>query len=289
MGAHSIAESSWCASRPLRRGLLLAIGCFAAAALAGDPPSPLTPPPDEAEAAGHVDFIDGDVAIVKPDKSRVTPRQGDPVFAGDSVATGASGEVHFAMADGGYIAVRPRTRMRIAQYQANGDDKDRSIIGVLQGSIRVVTGWIGKFNPKGYQVRTAVASVGIRGTDHETWVRQKDDAQGEAGLYDRVYAGATFIQSKDGRVDITPGRAGFHSATHAGPPRVLDRVPAFFKPTRNERLIEGRHARVQSQLQRLRDERRAKRLGAEPAKKGAAAPKKAAPRKGKKAEKRERE
>jgi FecR protein len=214
------------------------------------------PAPTAPNLAGNVELIEGDVAIFKSDKSRQVPGKGDPVFATDVIVTGATGEVHFTMADGGYIAVRPNTRIRIAQYQANGDDDDKSIIGIVQGSLRVVSGWIGKFNPRGYQVRSSVATVGIRGTDHETLVRPKDSEEGEAGLYDRVYAGRTFIQSKEGRVEVSPGRAGFHSSSHPAAPRVLDRIPAFFKPTRNERLIEGKHDRIQSQMQQLRNNKR---------------------------------
>jgi len=230
--------------------------------LCGWSAAPLRNTVPDANSAGIVDFVEGDVWVIKADKARLTPKKGDGISQGDSVVTGAPGEVHFSTLDGGYLAVRPNTRLRVAQYQANGADDDRSVIGVAQGALRVVTGWIGKYNPKGYQVRSSFASVGIRGTDHETWVRPKDDADGEAGLYDRVYVGATFIRSKHGRVDVAANRVGFHSASKPERPRLLDRVPAFFRPTRNEHLIEGRHARIQSQLERLREERRAKLKGA---------------------------
>ena len=224
-----------------------------------------TPPQNsvaDAPTAGIVDFVEGDVSVIKAGKARLTLQKGDGISQGDSVITGATGEVHFSMLDGGYLAVRPNTRLRVAQYQAIGADDDRSVIGVAQGALRIVTGWIGKFNPKGYQLSSSFASVGIRGTDHETWVRPKDDAEGEAGLYDRVYVGATFIRSKYGRIDVAANRVGFHSASKPERPRLLDRVPAFFRPTHNEHLIEGRHARISSQLERLREERRVKLKGA---------------------------
>jgi hypothetical protein len=217
--------------------------------------------------AGTVDFIEGDVSILKVDKTRLAPKKGDAISQGDSVVTGAGGEVHFAMLDGGYMAVRPNTRIQVTQYQANGADDDRSIIGVAQGALRVITGWIGAFNPRGYQIRASGATIGIRGTDHETLVRLKDDAEGEAGVYDRVYAGKTFISSKAGTIEVAPNRVGFHSASGRGPPRVLDRVPKFFRATRNERLIEGRHERIQSQLKQLREERRTRLRSGSPGKK----------------------
>ena len=208
--------------------------------------------------AGTVDFIEGAVTMVKPDKSRMKPKVGDLVSEGDSVMTGADGEVHFTMMDGGYVAARPNTKFRFSQYQAIGEASDRSVLGVLEGSLRIVSGWIGQFSQKNYTVRTPTATIGIRGTDHETHVRLKDDAEGEAGTYDRVYEGGTFIKTADGRVDVAPNRVGFLSAKKGSRPRVLERVPGFFRATRNERLIEGRHARQKPQLEKLREERRAK-------------------------------
>ena len=208
--------------------------------------------------AGTVEFIEGDVTLQKPDRSRSQPKVGDLVSEGDSLATGANGEVHLNMMDGGYIAARPNTKFRLSQYQAIGEASDRSVLGVLEGSLRIVTGWIGQFSQKNYTVRTPTATIGIRGTDHETHVRLKDDAEGEAGTYDRVYAGGTFIKTAAGRVDVAPDRVGFLSAKKGSRPRVLDRVPGFFRATRNERLIEGRHARQKPLLEKMREERRAK-------------------------------
>ena len=208
--------------------------------------------------AGTIEFLEGDVTLVKPDKTRSKPKVGDTVSEGDSIATGGTGEAHFNMLDGGYIAARPNTKFRFAQYQAIGEASDRSVLGVLEGSLRIVSGWIGQFSQKNYVVRTPTATIGIRGTDHETHVRLKDDAEGEAGTYDRVYAGGTFIRTAEGRVDIAPDKVGFLSARKGSRPRVLDRVPGFFRATRNERLIEGRHARQGPLLEKLREERRNK-------------------------------
>ena len=208
--------------------------------------------------AGTVDLLEGDVRFYKSDKALVTPAIGSAVYAGDSIVTGANGEVHFKMEDGGVLAVRPNTKMRIAQFQANGDAGDKSVLGLLQGGLRSITGWIGKFNPNGYQIRATVATIGIRGTDHETHVRVRDDAEGEAGVYDRVYEGGTFIRTDQGRVDVTPNRAGFSSAKPGQRPRLLDKIPTFFRPTKNEGRLKGLHQRLQPLLEKQRSERQVK-------------------------------
>ncbi|APV48576.1 hypothetical protein BWI17_02060 [Betaproteobacteria bacterium GR16-43] len=208
--------------------------------------------------AGTVDLVEGAVTVQRADKSRYTPKVGDTLNEGDGITTGKDSEIHLKMVDGGLVAVRPDTKMRIAQYQATGEATDRSTLGLLEGGMRVVSGWIASVNPKGYQIRTSIATIGIRGTDHETQVRLKDDGEDGAGIYDRVFAGGTFIKSKDGRVDVTPNRVGFFGSKKGAKPMLIDRVPRFYRGTRNENRIEGLHGRLQGQLPKLREERRAR-------------------------------
>src|SRR5262249_58079165 len=96
------------------------------------------------------------------------------------------GEVHLRMEDGGYIAVRPGTRMRIVNFRAEGGSDDRSVIGLLDGSFRSVTGWIAKLGPQRAIVRTPTATIGIRGTEHEPLVIPEGSSRGDPGTYDRV-------------------------------------------------------------------------------------------------------
>src|SRR5262245_15866930 len=94
--------------------------------------------------AGKVELTEGSVQFLDANRSARRPRVGDAIYEGESVTTGADGEVHLQMEDGGYIAVRPGTRMRIVNFRAQADAGDRSVIALLQGSFRSVTGWIAK-------------------------------------------------------------------------------------------------------------------------------------------------
>jgi hypothetical protein len=221
-------------------------------------PQPAAPAANAAaDAAGVIDLIEGDVRVFDANQiRRGAVKLKDAVSQGDSVVTGPDGELHLNMQDGGYLAVRPNTVMKIIQYRAHGDNDDLSVIGMVKGALRSVTGFIGKFNPRSTRIITPTATIGVRGTDHEALVLEPNDPAGEAGTYDKVNAGATFLQTPQGRVDVTPNHAGFAAHDGKAAPRVLDRVPGFFKPTRNERLIEGRHAQLQPKLQQLREQRR---------------------------------
>lgn len=216
--------------------------------------------PGLAPAAGNVaatvDFVEGEVRVSGADKVTRTPAVGDTLSESDTVETGRDGELHAKMQDGGYLAIRPSSKVLIQRYQANGEASDTSVLSLLQGGFRSITGWIGRTNPKGYQVRAGAATIGIRGTDHETHYRLKGDSEGEAGVYDRVHEGGTFIRTAQGRVEVAPGRAAFWNPGRRLRPRLLDRVPAFFRGTRNERRLEGLHQRLQPLLEQRREERR---------------------------------
>jgi hypothetical protein len=75
----------------------------------------------EINSAARVGFVEGDVSIIGTNNQKRAAKVGDTVFEGDNLVTGKDGELHMDMEDGGYIAVRPNTKMRIVKYQAKGD------------------------------------------------------------------------------------------------------------------------------------------------------------------------
>src|SRR2546427_42812 len=62
--------------------------------------------------AGKVELVEGDVRFFDRAMTMRRPVTEDSIFEGESIATGPNGEVHLRMEDGGFIAVRPGTRMR---------------------------------------------------------------------------------------------------------------------------------------------------------------------------------
>lgn len=208
-----------------------------------------------AQQAGRIELADGVVWIYDAAKNARQPKIGEAINAGESVVTGGDGELHLAMEDGGQIAVRPNTRMRIEKYRAEGAADDRSVIGLFQGALRSVTGWIGKYSARNYQIRTPTATIGVRGTDHETHVIPPDSEEGEAGTYDKVNVGSTLLTTPQGATEIHPNQAGF--VPHFGKvrPALLPAVPGFFRPGRHEGRFADLHERVHRQLEQRRNER----------------------------------
>jgi hypothetical protein len=216
---------------------LVACGLLAASpALAQDPP----PPASSGEAAGVIDFVEGNAMIEAKGGAARLGRVGDAVYPADTVTTFAAAELHLKMADGAYLSVRENTKLTITEYVANGGDDDRSLIDLARGAFRSITGWIGRRNPRNYEVRTPIVTIGVRGTDHEPTYLLPGDPRGEPGAYDKVNEGRTVMRSDRGAVEVTPNRAGFFHADRSQAPRVLPSVPAFFRPARNEQRFQQR-------------------------------------------------
>jgi hypothetical protein len=208
------------------------------------------------ETAGRVDFVTGDAWLIDASQQIRRAVRGDRLRATDSVITARDGEVHLDMEDGGYLAVRPNSLLKVEDYRAHGDKDDRVVIRLLKGTFRSFTGWVPKVTLDGYRTRTITATIGVRGTDHEPLFIPEGSDIGEPGTYDKVNEGATFIDHASGRIEVLPNTAGFAPLSAGAKARLLERVPDFFRPSPNENLLTGRHKLVQDRLQERLDARR---------------------------------
>lgn len=208
---------------------------------------------------GEVELVSGQVTLQTQDGQIHVPRLGDVVPDGAELVTGSSGELHVATADGGYLALRPNTRLRIAEFRADGDDLDTEVLSLLRGSLRSITGWIGRHNPERYRITTPTATIGVRGTDHEpSYLAEGDDAvtaATPAGTYDKVNEGASFIENEIGRVDVQVSQSGFAPRGRAKPQR-LKAIPKFFRATANEHRILVRREQLRKAIEQRRTDRR---------------------------------
>ena len=70
--------------------------------------------------------------------------------------------------DGAMVSLQPRTQFRIDAYEFKGeaDGSEKGFFSLLKGAMRTITGAIGKADRKAYRLDTAVATIGIRGTEY---------------------------------------------------------------------------------------------------------------------------
>jgi hypothetical protein len=215
----------------------LALICFAAFGQAAESVAPVEP-----RLAGTVEFASGNSMITPQVGDSRLVAKGSEVHEGDTIVTFRNGEAQLRMLDGAYLMLRQNSRIKIEAYVADGGDKDRSILDLIKGTVRRITGWIGKYNRAAYEIRTPIlVTIGVRGTDHEVTYIPPGDPRGEPGVYDKVNEGKTFMRSGNDVVEVPQQRAVF-SAWGAKPrrPRLLVSIPGFFRPGPHEREFAQR-------------------------------------------------
>jgi hypothetical protein len=114
-----------------------------------------------------------------------------------------------------------------------GDFDDSLSMTLLRGAIRSITGWVGKFDRRSYQLTAGTSTVGIRGTDHEVvLIAQGEEGPDEvAGVHSWVNSGGTTLKNAEGSMDIEPGHAAWVGEDGRAP-RAHNGIPAFLQRRR---------------------------------------------------------
>lgn len=187
-------------------------------------------------AAGKFQFVAGDVKITNRAGVERIAVKGMEVDEGDTLVTGANSSAQIKMADEGMMAIRPDSKIKVETYVFNGkqDGNERSLILLLKGGFRAITGLIGHNNKDNNVIKTSTATIGIRGTDHEPMFIPEPPPGvkpiAPPGTYDKVNSGATFIKTNIGIIHINPNQAGFVAAQDKIP-QLLPKIPDFYKAT----------------------------------------------------------
>lgn len=133
-----------------------------------------------------------------------TLAHGDELSPGDVLNVGEASVLQLRFTDETLLSLRANSRLRIDEFRFTGQPaQDRSLLELLRGGMRTVTGLIGKANPRAVAVRSYAATIGIRGT-HFSLVACADDCVEPDGTRpaNGVFGGVT-----DGRIAVG-NRAG---------------------------------------------------------------------------------
>lgn len=127
---------------------------------------------------------------------------GSVVERGDTLITSADGNIQVRFVDDALLMVRPSSRIRIDDYRAEGNAL-HSVMSLIAGSIRTLTGRIAKTRRDAYIMDTPTATIGVRGTDYELRLCQGDCPAGLTdGLYLGVTEGAIVVRNKAGSFEL---------------------------------------------------------------------------------------
>ncbi len=214
------------------------------------------------ELFGTVEALSGNASVADITGTTASIHKGQQIFQGQTLSTSPDSEVHIATVDGGFIALRENTVFRVDEYQASGDDSaDKIFMSLLKGAMRSITGWIGTHNKSAYRITTPSATIGIRGTDHETMVIL-DEGGDEPGTYDTVSEGATLLRTPQGETEVRPGKFAFAPRNRLAPPHYLASHPGFWamRKLRIEQRIQQRKMFLRRHRDQMRIDMRRKRL-----------------------------
>jgi hypothetical protein len=159
--------------------------------------------------AGRFILAVGDVLVMRG-AAEIRAGAGTPVEAGDTIRVGPNSNAQVRFSDESIVGLRPGTVFRLDEYSYSGqnDGQEKTLISLLKGGFRTITGAIGRLQSRErYAVRTTTATVGIRGT-HYTLLHCDNDCEAGptasggqtapgAGVPNGTYGGVS-----DGRIAI---------------------------------------------------------------------------------------
>lgn len=112
---------------------------------------------------GDVVRIVGDVKVERPARN-FQPFVGVKVCQGDRFVTGPASIVELRLRDGSLITVGKDSVFTVREFRIYRDQPNVALFDLAQGAFRSVTGFITRRAHR-YEVRTKVATIGVRGTD----------------------------------------------------------------------------------------------------------------------------
>lgn len=147
------------------------------------------------EPAGMVDSMKGIVVAVRGGVE-VELGAGDSIYEGDVLVTSADSAVGIIFADQSTMSMGGDARISIDEmvYDPNAGSGSQ-LFDVVQGAFVFASGQIGKNDPEDVQVRTPVATIGIRGTKYAIDV---DQDLGDATV--TLFEGAVVVENAAGQV-----------------------------------------------------------------------------------------
>ena len=116
------------------------------------------------EAIGYVKTVTGAASIVR-DGATLKAEAGGPLYRKDILKTGADGALGATLKDNSLLSLGPNSSLVIEAYLFEPDRRAYSFISrITNGTLQYVSGLIAKLSPGSVEIKTPVATLGLRGT-----------------------------------------------------------------------------------------------------------------------------
>lgn len=142
---------------------------------------------------GRVVWVKGTIkAVMQNNEQRILQKM-SVIYLHDTLITDEQSQAQIVFTDGTLMSFYPSTKFIIDQYAYKPNAKKsigKSIMSLIAGGFRTITGLIAKKNPSDYQVNTPVATIGVRGTDYGVYIKNNQ-------VFMVVYSGNPCIAAKN--------------------------------------------------------------------------------------------
>jgi len=163
---------------------------------------------------GTVTQLSGTLSVKKADGAVRILSQKSQVESGDTLNTEQDSYAQIRFADGAQITLKPSTTVKIDRFRF-ADDKpqdDSFLYSLVKGGVRAVTGLVGKRSKDSYELSTATATIGIRGTtfsaDDCVSSRAEQCGRLDSAVYVGVADGAIQVKNAQGTLGLAAGQFG---------------------------------------------------------------------------------
>ncbi|MDD4928859.1 MAG: FecR family protein [Gallionella sp.] len=130
----------------------------------------MQPPAIKSQVIGRIMRVEGEMAAKSASGQSRQLLLGAPVYEGDTLTTGVKSFAVVAFRDEGRITLQENTVFYVEKFKYDkAVSTENAVLRLLKGSVRVVTGLIGRINHENYKFQVAGATIGIRGTGFDTW------------------------------------------------------------------------------------------------------------------------
>lgn len=184
--------------------------------------------------AGIAQFTAGEVNVRQADGRITALAKGGNIDSGHAIVTGGDGRAQVRFTDGGLVSLQPNTEFRIASYvDQNNPREDRFLVDLLRGSMRAITGLIGKRNRDNYKLTTTTATIGIRGSGFKVGYNP-DGSLGITSELDKIE-----VCNQSGCIGLVAGESVKVLDNVTPPVRTSEQPKVATPDTRKEPVVAG--------------------------------------------------
>ncbi len=160
------------------------------------------------ENIGVASFVRNEVTGVLPTRS-VVINVGENVVRDEIVKTSQDSVAKLVFTDSSNLSIGPNSVVKLDKFVAAGASTyGKATINVLKGAFRFTTG---HFDKRAYEVKTGVATIGVRGTIYEGRAEPRRTIL-------NVLEGVVRVRTKDGRAcDLSAGQSAVITASNCTP------------------------------------------------------------------------